>query len=261
MTGTKKYEKEDYLEAMYLLRRRQNQVTKSDLERYFKASANKVNRVVDGLLEEGYLHRDEKRRLYLTAIGMNKGKEYLEKSHALTEFLMMISGVGQETAERNAKQIEHILDEEIYMGIRMFMKDRHVFSYSMRGNDLNFLFPYGEREMPIAIYTKESRCPRILAKEYKMFKKKVMVKICEESYLYLESEQESEETQVFYSYAGQWHEAEKKKGKYAILTEALECNVQRNDLISEGTVSIIVRTEDDGEIREEDACILTVSLI
>lgn len=58
MTDKRKHEKEDYLKAMYLLKRRKDQVTRSDLERYFEASANKVNRVVDSLLEEGYLYRD-----------------------------------------------------------------------------------------------------------------------------------------------------------------------------------------------------------
>lgn len=50
MTDKRKHEKEDYLKAMYLLKRRKDQVTRSDLERYFEASANKVNRVVDSLL-------------------------------------------------------------------------------------------------------------------------------------------------------------------------------------------------------------------
>ena len=103
MTDKRKHEKEDYLKAMYLLKRRKDQVTRSDLERYFEASANKVNRVVDSLLEEGYLYRDDKRHIYLTAIGINKGKEYLEKYRILTEFLMMISGIDQQSAERNAK--------------------------------------------------------------------------------------------------------------------------------------------------------------
>ncbi|RGX94041.1 metal-dependent transcriptional regulator [Roseburia sp. OF03-24] len=260
MTDKRKHEKEDYLKAMYLLKRRKDQVTRSDLERYFEASANKVNRVVDSLLEEGYLYRDDKRHIYLTAIGINKGKEYLEKYRILTEFLMMISGIDQQSAERNAKEIEYVIDGEVYMGIRMFLKKRHVFSYSMSGNDLNFLFPYGEREMPIAIYTKECRCPRTLAKEYKVFKKKVKVKICDESYLYLELEQKRNEPQVFYYYGEEWRVAKRQDGRYAILTEALECNVQRSDLISEGTVALIVQMKDE-EPKEDDICILTVSLI
>ena len=212
-------EKEDYLETMYLLKRRQNQVTRSDIEKHLNASPARVNRMVEELIEEGYLYKDEKRRIFLTAIGLNKGREYLEKHRCLTEFLLLITGVDQAVAEQNACRIEHIIDEKIYLGIRMFMESRHVFSYSMRGNDFNFLFPYGEREMPIAIYTKESICPRILAKEYRM---------------------------------GEWHQAREQNGTYAILTEAFECNVQRNEWISEGSVPIRIGA---------DESILTVSLI
>lgn len=165
----------------------------------------------------------------------------------------MITGVDQAVAEQNACRIEHIIDEKIYLGIRMFMESRHVFSYSMRGNDFNFLFPYGEREMPIAIYTKESICPRILAKEYRMFKKKAKVCICEESYLYLEPEEgQDAEMEVYYRYEGEWHQAREQNGTYAILTEAFECNVQRNEWISEGSVPIRIGA---------DESILTVSLI
>lgn len=54
--------------------------------------------------------------------------------------------------------------------------------------------------------------------------------------------------------------AKRQDGRYAILTEALECNVQRSDLISEGTVALIVQMKDE-ESKEDDICILTVSLI
>lgn len=253
MGNITRQEKEDYLETMYLLKRRQNQVTRSDIEKHLNASPARVNRMVEELIEEGYLYKDEKRRIFLTAIGLNKGREYLEKHRCLTEFLLLITGVDQAVAEQNACWIEHIIDEKIYLGIRMFMESRHVFSYSMRGNDFNFLFPYGEREMPIAIYTKESICPRILAKEYRMFKKKAKVCICEESYLYLEPEEgQDAEMEVYYRYEGEWHQAREQNGTYAILTEAFECNVQRNEWISEGSVPIRIGA---------DESILTVSLI
>lgn len=76
-------EKEDHLETMYLLKRRQNQVTRSDIEKHLNASPARVNHMVEELIEEGYLYKDEKRR------------------------------------------IEHIIDEKIYLGIRMFMESRH----------------------------------------------------------------------------------------------------------------------------------------
>lgn len=260
MSMISRQEKEDYLETMYLLKRRENQITRADLVKHLGVSVSRVNRVVAELLEEGYLLRDEKHRLYLTTIGVNKGREYLEKHRCLTEFLLLLSGVDQEMAERNACRIEHIIDEEIYLGIRMFMENRHVFSYTMKDNDLNFLFPHGMREMPIAIYVKDSRYPRILAEEYRLFAKKAKVVIGEESYLYLLPETKfAEDTGVYYWYAGQWQKARRGKWGYGILTEALECHIHRSEQISEGKVLIQMRKEEREAGREP--CVLAVSLI
>ena len=58
-----KQEKEDYLSLMYEMKRKENQIVKSDLSREFEVPLSRVTRVTDGLLEEGYLLKDEGRRL------------------------------------------------------------------------------------------------------------------------------------------------------------------------------------------------------
>lgn len=47
MGNITRQEKEDYLETMYLLKRRQNQVTRSDIEKHLNASPARVNRMVE----------------------------------------------------------------------------------------------------------------------------------------------------------------------------------------------------------------------
>ena len=54
-----KQEKEDYLSLMYEMKRKENQIVKSDLSRELEVPLSRVTRVTDGLLEEGYLLKDD----------------------------------------------------------------------------------------------------------------------------------------------------------------------------------------------------------
>ena len=69
-----KQEKEDYLSLMYEMKRKENQIVKSDLSRELEVPLSRVTRVTDGLLEEGYLLKDEGRRMFLTPMGLSKGQ-------------------------------------------------------------------------------------------------------------------------------------------------------------------------------------------
>lgn len=82
-------------------------------------------------------------------MGLSKGQQCLERKRCLTEFLRLVSGVDGSIAKENACAIEHILDERIITGIRMFMENRHTYSYMTRGNDLNLMFPEGKRKWRI----------------------------------------------------------------------------------------------------------------
>ena len=257
-----KQEKEDYLSLMYEMKRKENQIVKSDLSRELEVPLSRVTRVTDGLLEEGYLLKDEGRRLFLTPMGLSKGQQCLERKRCLTEFLRLVSGVDGSIAKENACAIEHILDERILTGIRMFMENRHTYSYMTRGNDLNLMFPEGKRIMPIAIFEKGTAHPRVLSKEYHQFEKRVEVEISEESYLYLKPKDSLMlEKEIRYKYGNQWMIAKKENGRFGILTEALDCTIRRNDKLSEGVVEILVSDGLEDDILEESVAILTVSLI
>ena len=113
---------------------------------------------------------------------------------------------------------EHILDERILTGIRMFMESRHTYSYMTRGNDLNLMFPEGKRIMPIAFFEKGTSHPRILSKEYQQFEKRAEVAISKESYLYLKPiDSDLLKKEIRYCYGNQWMYAKKENGKFGIL--------------------------------------------
>lgn len=255
-------EKEDFLSLMYEMRRKKNQVVKSDLVRKMEMPFSKITKVTEELLEEGYLYKDVNRRLFLTSMGLSRGQEYLERKRCLTEFLRMVSDVDRSIAEKNACAIEHRMDDRILTGIRTFMESRHLYSYIMKGSDLNLMFPEGTRYMPIAFYKKDTCHPRILSEEYEQFEKNAKVIICPESYLYLIPEDvQMLDKEILYLYDGNWMCAKKDMDGFGILTEALDCTLRRNDKLSEGIVKMAVVDHLEDEIPEEKICVLTVSLI
>lgn len=257
-----KQEREDYLEAMYGLRRKENQIIKSDLAREFEAAMSRVTKVTDELVAQGYLWKDENRHLYLTEMGLTMGKEYQERKQCLTEFLRLVSGVDHSLARENACAIEHVLDERILTGIHTFMERRHTYSYTMQGNDLKLMFPEGKRQMPIAFYEKGSACPRRLAKEYDWFLKKAMVEIGEESVLYLSPlKEEVRESHLYYRVGEGWKEAAYKKQGFAIPTKAFYCVIRKDHKISEGSLEITLAEETELEEEDHRSCLLNVSLI
>ena len=257
-----KQEKEDYLSLMYEMKRKENQIVKSDLARELKVSLSRVTKVSDVLLKKGYLSKDEGRKLFLTPMGLSKGQQCLERKRYLTEFLRLVSGVDASIAKENACAIEHILDERILTGIRMFMENRHTYSYMTRGNDLNLMFPEGKRIMPIAIFERGTSHPRILAKEYEQFEKQAEVWISKESYIYLKPiEEELLKKELRYQYGDQWMFAKKENGRFAILSEALDCTIRRNDKLSEGILLFMICEEQTKSISNDKIKELNISLI
>ena len=62
--------KEDYLSLMYEMKRKENQIVKSDLSRELEVPLSRVTRVTDGLLEEGYLLKGRRKKNVLNADGI-----------------------------------------------------------------------------------------------------------------------------------------------------------------------------------------------
>lgn len=262
MKPVTKKEKEDYLGSMCAMKRKENQIVKSDIAREYEVPLSRVTKVTEELIEEGYLWKDGNRRLFLTLIGLSKGQEYLERKRCLTEFLRLVSGVDISLAEKNACAIEHVLDDKILMGIQMFMENRHTYSYTMQKNDLSFMFAEGKRKMPIAFYKKGISHPRILSKEYEQFRNMAEADISTESYLYLiPRDQKMMDKEMIYLYEGEWKLARKTEKGFGILTEALDCVLRRNDKISEGSLQLAVLDEPGQKVLEEQICVLVVSLI
>ena len=102
--------KEDYLESILLLSKRQDAVHRVDIARDLGVSEAAVNKAVKSLIENGYLVENGK-HLQLTQDGAAYANKVFEKHCIIKEFLLSL-GVSEQVAEEDACHTEHLLSEE-----------------------------------------------------------------------------------------------------------------------------------------------------
>ena len=114
---------EDYIETIYLLKKRRGHVRSIDVANELGFSRPSVSRAVGLLKEQGLLIMDDDGELNLTDTGLKLAKKVYEKHTNLTTFLMMTAGVNAQIAETDACRIEHIISPETFRGIKKFIKE------------------------------------------------------------------------------------------------------------------------------------------
>ena len=114
---------EDYIETIYLLKKRKGLVRSIDVANELGFSRPSVSRAVGILKENGLITMEEDGELNLTDDGLRVAKKVYEKHTTLTTFLMMTAGVDAETAETDACRIEHIISPQTFKGIKKFIKE------------------------------------------------------------------------------------------------------------------------------------------
>ena len=114
---------EDYIETIYLLKKRRGHVRSIDVANELGFSRPSVSRAVSILKEQQFVTMDEDGELNLTDSGLKLAKKVYEKHTNLTTFLMMTAGVNAQIAETDACRIEHIISPETFRGIKKFIKE------------------------------------------------------------------------------------------------------------------------------------------
>ncbi|MBO5621311.1 MAG: metal-dependent transcriptional regulator [Butyrivibrio sp.] len=114
---------EDYIETIYLLKKRRGHVRSIDVANELGFSRPSVSRAVGILKEQQLVTMDEDGELNLTDSGLKLAKKVYEKHTNLTTFLMMTAGVNAQIAETDACRIEHIISPETFRGIKKFIKE------------------------------------------------------------------------------------------------------------------------------------------
>lgn len=110
---------EMYLETIYILSRKSDNVRSLDVAEYMGFSKPSVSRAVSLLKKGEYITADKMGFLHLTEKGKSVAETMFERHTLLTAFLEKI-GVEKETASKDACKIEHHISKETFSAIKMF---------------------------------------------------------------------------------------------------------------------------------------------
>lgn len=113
---------EMYLESIYVLSKRLNEVHSIDISEYMGYSKPSVSRAMGLLKNGGYILIDEDNHISLTESGLEIAKKIYDRHTLLTAMLVQL-GVPEEIAAQDACKMEHGISDESLEAIRKHMSD------------------------------------------------------------------------------------------------------------------------------------------
>ena len=114
---------EDYIETIFMLKKRMGHVRSVDVAQELKFSRPSVSRAIGILRDEGLLLMNIDGGLELTAEGQRLAEEIYEKHTTLTRFLRAVTNVDAAVAESDACRIEHIISSQTFEGVKRFLSE------------------------------------------------------------------------------------------------------------------------------------------
>lgn len=114
--------REDYLETILLLMKKNGTVRSVDIANELGYSKPSISRAVGILKENRYITVDENGYITFSDEGLKLAEEIYEKHITIKKFFMEVLGVSEETAEQDACKIEHILSNESYEKLKNFRR-------------------------------------------------------------------------------------------------------------------------------------------
>lgn len=108
---------ENYLEAILMLREKQEQVRSVDVCNLLGFAKSTISVAMKKLKENGYVRIDQSGYITLTEIGEAIAAKIYER-HVLIAKLFVLLGVDEETALTDACRIEHDISEESFQALK-----------------------------------------------------------------------------------------------------------------------------------------------
>ena len=102
---------ENYLETIFTLSKN-GPVRSIDVANALNYSKPSVSRAVSNLRSAGYVMMHSDGELELTEAGLNRALFVAQRHEMITRFLVEVLKVDEDTAEKDACRIEHIISEE-----------------------------------------------------------------------------------------------------------------------------------------------------
>lgn len=113
---------EMYLETILLLKKQKSSVHAIDIAGELGFTKPSVSRAVGLLEKNGYITRNASGEIMLTEAGLKKATDIYERHRVITALLEK-TGANKELAEENACRIEHVISEELFEIIKMYVKE------------------------------------------------------------------------------------------------------------------------------------------
>ena len=110
-----------YLEAVYVLLKKNEKIRSIDIGTYLGYSKPSVSRAVGILKKGGYINIDADGHITLTADGSAVAAQLYERHTILSDMLFAL-GVSEKTAVEDACRIEHVISDESFAAIKRYMK-------------------------------------------------------------------------------------------------------------------------------------------
>ena len=106
-----------YLEAIYVLSKKQSSVHAIDISQHLGYSKPSVSRAMGILRSGGYITVDEENHIHLTDTGRAVAEKIYERHDILSKMLIFL-GVPEKTAIEDACRLEHAISDESFAAIK-----------------------------------------------------------------------------------------------------------------------------------------------
>ena len=108
---------EMYLESIYVLSKKSDLVRSIDVCDYMGYSKPSVSRAMGLLKKDGYITMDGKGYISLTESGLKIAENIFER-HTIIMSALLSLGIDEETADKDACKIEHVISDETFVAIK-----------------------------------------------------------------------------------------------------------------------------------------------
>lgn len=115
---------ENYLETIYILRKKMGSVRSIDVVNHLGFSKPSVSNAMKQFRENGYVTVDEGGFITLTDLGLEVAEKIYKRHEVLSKVLISL-GVSEAVAKEDACKIEHYLSDETFEAI-----EKHMEKYS-----------------------------------------------------------------------------------------------------------------------------------
>ena len=109
---------ENYLETIYILRKRNGSVRSIDIANELAFSKPSVSVAMKNLRENGYIEMEPDGSITLLDRGLEIAERMYERHTFLSDWLQLL-GVSPETAAEDACRIEHVISAESFDAIKL----------------------------------------------------------------------------------------------------------------------------------------------